>query len=114
MRKLFVSASILAAVSLASAQEFGGAWFIEKGKSQPVALLTLGRLDNVLGLEWLDLDLSAMIRPTDGIRLGGAITLSTPIAKNAWATFGIGGMAGDRFEWSSVRPGLVLGLTVRF
>lgn len=85
-----------------------------KGSSQPVVLAGVARVDDVLGLSWLDLDLSLMLRPVDGVRIGGAVTFSTPIARNAFLTFGLGGLAGDRFEWSSVRPGLVVGFAVRF
>jgi len=104
----------LAASCLGSAQDLGGAWFIERGRSQPVVLVPVGRVEDVFGQAWLDLDLSLMGRPIDGVRLGGAVTFSTPIARNAWATVGIGGLVGETFEWSAVRPGLVLGLTVRF
>jgi len=79
-----------------------------------VVLVPVGRVEDVFGQAWLDLDLSLMGRPIDGVRLGGAVTFSTPIARNAWATVGIGGLVGETFEWSAVRPGLVLGLTVRF
>ena len=85
-----------------------------KGSSQPVVLAGVARVDDVLGLSWLDLDLSVMVRPVDGVRIGGAVTFSAPIARNAFVTVGVGGLVSDRFEWSSVRPGLVLGFSVRF
>ncbi|MBX7132596.1 MAG: hypothetical protein K1X67_07985 [Fimbriimonadaceae bacterium] len=112
--KQLLSILSLTAVCLSAAQDIGGAWFIERGRSQPVVLVPVGRVDDVFGLSWLDLDLSLMGRPVDGVRLGGALTFSTPIARNAWAKLGIGGLVGETFEWSAVRPGLVLGLTVRF
>jgi len=112
MRKLLILSSLILA-SVTPAQELGGAWFVTRGNSQPVALVPLARVDDLFGISWLDLDLSVMVRPTDGVRLGGSLTFSAPIARNVWATVGVGGLAGDRFEWSSVRPGLVLGVTVR-
>lgn len=112
--KILASLALAASVSLCAAQDLGGAWYITKGRSEPVVLVTIGRVDDVLGLSWLDLDLSVMARPVDGVRLGGAITLSAPIARNAWVTFGVGGLAGQSFEWSAVRPGLVVGIAVRF
>lgn len=114
MSRLVCLVSVLALSPAAPAQDVGGAWFLERGRSQPVVLVPFGRVDDVLGLSWLDLELSALVRPLDGVRLGGAVTFSAPIARNAWATLGVGGLASDRFEWSSVRPGLVLGVTVRF
>ena len=113
MRKALILSSLLLA-SVTPAQEIGGAWFVTKGSSQPVALVPVTRADDLFGLSWLDLDLSLMVRPTDGVRLGGSLTFSAPIARNVWATVGVGGIAGDRFEWSSVRPGLVFGVAVRF
>lgn len=114
MRKALIAASIGIVAASASAQELGGAWFVTKGNSQPVALVPVTRVDDLFGLSWLDLDLSLMVRPTDGVRLGGSLTFSAPIARNVWATVGVGGLASDRFEWSSVRPGLVFGVAVRF
>lgn len=114
MRRLFILFSVLVLSACAAAQDLGGAWFITKGSSQPVVLVPVGRVDDFMGLTWLDLDISLMGRPMDGVRIGGAITFSTPIARNAWATVGVGGLASDRFEWTSVRPGLVIGLAVRF
>lgn len=115
MKKLLIFSSLILA-SVTPAQELGGAWFVTKGSSQPVALVPVTRVDDLFGLSWLDLDLSLMVRPTDGFRLGGAATLGFALnpQRTAFATIGVGGLAGDRFEWSSVRPGLVFGVAVRF
>ena len=116
MRKALIAASIGIVAASASAQELGGAWFVTKGNSQPVALVPVTRVDDLFGLSWLDLDLSLMVRPTDGVRLGGAATVGFALnpSRTVLATIGVGGLAGDRFEWSSVRPGLVFGVAVRF
>lgn len=108
------SALALLVAGVASAQEIGGAWFIERGRSQPIAMLTVGRIDDLFGVRWLDLDVSALVRPLDGVRLGGAVTFSALIARNAWATIGVGGLSAERWEWSAVRPGLIFGVAVRF
>ena len=118
MRRFAVfSAVLVAAVAPVAvpAQELGGAWFVTKGSSQPVALVPLTRVDDLFGLSWFDLDISAMVRPTDGVRLGGAATLGFALnpGKTAFATVGVGGLASDRFEWSSVRPGLIVGVTFK-
>jgi len=105
--------SFLSAASLAQAQEVGAAWFFERGRSQPVLLAPVGKLDRVFGFD-LSLDVSVLVRPLDGVRLGAAVAYSAPVARNAWLTVGIGVLASDRFEWSSVRPGLVIGIAVRF
>ncbi len=114
MRKMLVSVLLLVVVSLASAQDLGAAWYVTKGRAEPVVLAPVGRVDDFLGLPWLDLDLSIMVRPLDGFRLGGSVTFSAPVAKNAWLTVGVGALASDVFTWDSLRPGLVLGVTVRF
>lgn len=41
------SALALLVAGVASAQEIGGAWFIERGRSQPIAMLTVGRIDDL-------------------------------------------------------------------
>lgn len=115
MKKLLILSSLILA-SVTPAQELGGAWFITKGNSQPVALVPVTRVDDLLGLSWLDLDLFLMVRPTDGVRLGGAATVGFALnpSRTVMGTIGVGGLASDRFEWSSVRPGLVFGVAVRF
>lgn len=115
MRKALILSSLILA-SGTPAQELGGAWFVTKGSSQPVVLTPIVKLDDLLGIYWLDVDISGMFRPTDGIRLGGAATLGFALnpQRTAFATIGVGGLASDRFEWSSVRPGLVFGVAVRF
>lgn len=113
MKRFLVSALLLASAGLALAQDLGAAWFIERGRSQPVAFVQVGKVSKPLGLDF-ELDVSLLVRPLDGVRLGGAVTISTPIARNAWATLGIGGLVGETFEWSSMRPGLVFGVQMRF
>lgn len=115
MKKLLILSSLILA-SVTHAQELGGAWFVTRGNSQPVALVPVTRVDDLFGLSWLDLDLSLMVRPTDGVRLGGAATVGFALnpSRTVMATVGVGGLASDRFEWSSVRPGLVFGVAVRF
>jgi len=111
---MLVSVLLLVVVSLASAQDLGAAGYVTKARAEPVVLAPVGRVDDFLGLPWLDLDLSIMVRPLDGFRLGGSVTFSAPVAKNAWLTVGVGALASDVFTWDSLRPGLVLGVTVRF
>lgn len=111
--KTWVAATLVSSTALTQAQDFGAAWFVERGRSQPILLAPVGRLDRVLGLG-VSLDVSVLVRPLDGVRLGVAVTYQTPVARNAWLTVGVGGLASDRFEWSSVRPGLVVGISVKF
>lgn len=115
MKKLLILSSLILA-SVTPAQELGGAWFVTKGSSQPVVLIPVARIDDLFGFKWFDVELSALARPVDGFRLGGAATLGFALnpQRTAFATIGVGGLAGDRFEWSSVRPGLVFGVAVRF
>lgn len=95
------------------AQDLGAAWFFERGRSVPVVFAPIGKIQHPLGLN-VALDVSLLVRPLDGVRLGGAVTASFPVADNACLTLGIGGLAPERFEWSGVRPGVVVGIVVRF
>lgn len=112
MRKLLVSLSLILMASLVCAQELGSVWFVEKGHSQPVAIAPVFRVDDLFGQAAFDVDVSLLVRPLDGLRVGGAITGSGLIAKNLRLVAGVGGLFGDRFEWGAVRPGLIVGFTV--
>lgn len=103
----------LAVSGCVAAQDLGAAWFIERGRSVPVVFAPVGKLQRPLGLS-VDLDVSILVRPFDGVRLGGAVSVVFPVAENAWLTLGVGGLAPEQFEWSSVRPGVVVGFSVRF
>lgn len=111
MKKLLVSIAIASIAQPLCAQEAGFAWFVTKGHSEPVILAPAFRVEDLLGNPTLDIDASLMLRPLDGIRLGGSLTISRMIATNLRGTIGIGGLASDVLTWSSIRPGLVLGVT---
>lgn len=112
MRSVVIVSALIVGSSV-SAQDFGAAWFVERGRSVPVVFVPLGKVHRPLGFGF-DLDVSVLVRPMDGARLGGSLTAGFRVADNAWLTLGVGGLFADRFEWSAVRPGLVVGIAVRF
>lgn len=111
--RLAAALALSALSGLAPAQDLGAAWFFERGRSLPVVLAPIGKVHRPFGLAF-DLDASLLVRPLDGVRLGGSLTAGFKVADNAWLTLGVGGLFAERFEWSSVRPGIVLGVAVRF
>lgn len=112
------------AVSTAhSMAQVGGAWFVEKDQSQPVVVAPAYTWK--LGQSAWELQLSGLLRPTDSVRLGGAVNLSFPLGRPTDESsrevefrglFGIGSLFGDRFDnvFQNLRPGIVAGFTVRW
>lgn len=117
--KQLLSILSLAAACLSTAQ-VGGAWFVDRNGSQPVVV----KQGYVWQFERFDMSLDGLLRPTDSVRLGGALnfsfSLGNPVSNGEQVELrglvGIGSLFGDRLDnlLRDIRPGLVLGLTVRF
>lgn len=119
MKRFLFSALLLASTGLALAQ-VGGAWFVDKDGSQPVVV----KQGYVWQFKRFDMSLDGLMRPTDAVRLGGALnfsfSLGNPVSNGEQVELrglvGIGSLFGDRLDnlFKQMRPGLVLGLTVKF
>lgn len=119
MKRLLLSFLFLALTGLALAQ-VGAAWFVDKDGSQPVVV----KQGYVWQFKRFDMSLDGLMRPTDSVRLGGALnfsfSLGNPVSNGEQVELrglvGIGSLFGDRIDnlFKQMRPGLVLGLTVKF
>lgn len=116
MKRFLLTLSLLP--SLAAAQSLAVVYDFKAKTASPVAIAYESRLvDDLLGIEWLDIDLVGFAGvsgrrngPTRGI-IGAALTWRYPIATNVDFRLGI---AGRLEAGVPVATGILVGFGVRF
>lgn len=116
MKKILLTLAIMP--SLALAQSIAVVYDFKAKSASPVAIAYESRVvDDLLGIEWLDIDLVGFAGvsgrrngPTRGI-VGAALTWRYPIATNVDFRLGV---AGRLEAGVPVATGVLIGLGVRF